>query len=462
MLDLLITHGTVVFPGVGLQKVDVGVRGERIAGFYGEGETLEARRAIDASGLVVMPGAIDPHVHFGIYQPLQEDTARDTKAAALGGYTSVVNYYRTAAPYLDTIPKVIDDMAQVSTIDFGLSLGLLTEQHVAEFEQSIRELGVTSWKFYRNYQGAVRTVFGIEDPLNLDDADFVDTLRRMQEISDELVLCVHCEDMALQRSIIKQMKQGPVENSLAALSRTSPGYGEAVSLLTTLYLNKIAGGNVFVVHLSAGASVDVLEQSSWLLESTGAVIETTPHYLILNEESPCGLLAKVGPPIHSAKDSERLWDGVSKGLITSLGSDNVPNTYAKKTEAGTDLWGTKYGFGGIGLELPLMISEGYHKRGIPLETIASLTSQQPARSFGLYPRKGAMQVSADADLVLVDLEKERDVTTDLPHVACDYSVYEGMKVKGWPVMTISRGEVIAENDQVLGKPGRGQYLRRAI
>lgn len=462
MLDLLISQGRVVFPGETLQDVEIGVRGECIAGFYQRGAAPEANRTVDATGLVVMPGGIDPHVHFGIYQPLAEDTERDTRAAALGGYTSIVNYYRTSSPYLQTIPKVIDDMAAVSTIDFGLSLGLLTEQHVAEFRDSARELGVTSWKFYRNYEGAIDRVFGVEDPLTLDDADFVDALRLMSEVSDKLVLCVHCEDMDLQRSIIKRMKQGHVENTLAALSKTSPGYGEAVSLLTTLYLNQIAGGNVFVVHLSAGASVDVLEKASWLVQNTGAVIETTPHYLILNEDSPCGLLAKVGPPIHSAQDSERLWDGIAQGLITSLGSDNVPNTYAKKTEAGTDLWGTKYGFGGVGLELPLMISEGYHKRGVPLETIASLTSRQPARSFGLFPKKGAMQVGADADLVLVDLESEREVSASLPHVACDYSVYEGMVIKGWPVMTISRGEIIAENDQVLGKPGRGQYLWREI
>ncbi len=462
MLDLLISRGEVVFPGLGVQKVDVGVQGERIAGFYGESDVPEAKRTIDATGLVVMPGGVDPHIHLGMFQPITEDTERDTKAAALGGYTSIVNTYRTAAPYLETIPKLIDNMAAVSTIDFALTLGLLTKQHVAEFEQSLRQLGVTSWKFYRCYEGVVKTTFKADDPLNLDDADFVDFLRLMQGISDKLLLCVHCEDMYLQRSIVKRMKREPVEGTLAELSTTSPGYGEAVSLLTTLYFTHIVGGNVYVVHLSASESVDVLEEFSWLLQSTGAVIETTPHYLILNEDCPCGLMAKVDPPIRSAQDSDRLWGGIAKDIIRAIGSDHVPSTYAKKTEGGTDVWGIKEGFGSIGLQLPLIISEGHHKRGVPLEIIASLTSQQPARSFGLFPKKGAMQVGADADMVLVDLEMEREVTTDLHHVACDYSVYEGLKIKGWPVMTISRGEVIAEKDQVLGKPGRGQYLRREI
>lgn len=463
MLDLTIVNGSVVFPGVGVQNVDIGVRQGVIAGLYNTGGAPEAKETIDASGLTVMPGVVDPHVHMGIYQPLAEDFERDSKAAALGGVTSTVNYYRHADTYLDTMEDIIDQASEVSIIDFGFSLGLLREKHVDEFEEVAKGFGISSWKFYRNYEWVVGERFGIDDPLNLDDADFLASLELMQRVSDKLLLCVHCEDMDIQRARMREMQKGEVEDTLAQFAQTSPGYAETISLLQTLYLTRLAGGgNVYIVHLSAGESVGLLAEFPELVDETGVTVETTPHYLNLTENAPCGLLAKVGPPIHAEEDQNRLWEGIAEGIITSMGSDHVPNFYEKKTEAGEDLWSVKYGFGSIGVEFPLIISEGYHSRGLPLETIASLMSQQPARSFGLYPKKGAIQLGSDADLVLVDLEKEQQITTDLPHVACDYSVYEGVQPQGWPVVTLSRGEVIAKDGEVLAEKGRGEYLPREL
>lgn len=463
MIDLVIKNGSVVFPGERVQRVNVGVNGGKIVGFLDETTTPEAAETIDAGRLHVFPGAIDPHVHLGISNNYLDDFEVDTKCAALGGYTTLVNYYRHSDSYLGTIAKMTEAAAAVSTIDFGFSLGLLRRQHWAELEEAVRETGVTSWKFYTQYEGVVANVFKVEDPLPLDDNDLLDTIKQFAALSDKLRLCVHCENMDITRAATARLKQRDHFNhTLAEFAETSPGYAEASSLLTAMYLAHVAGArNLYIVHLSAGASVDVLERSQWLQKETGTVVETAPHYLNLNKYSPCNLLGKVGPPVQSEWDRQRLWQGISAGYITCYGGDHIPYRPASK-KGGRHLWETRMGFGSIGVALPLMLTEGHQKRGLPLEHLAYMMSTGPAKSFALYPRKGAMRVGSDADFALVDLAQERTVTADMPEVSDGFSVYEGMTLKGWPVMTILRGKKIAAGRKVLVGPGYGNYLRREI
>ena len=463
MLDLVIQNGSVVFPGERVRDVSVGVTGGRISGFFDAASAPEARETIDARGLHLFPGAIDPHTHLGFYQPFQEDIGVDTRCAALGGYTSLVNYYRHAASYRGTIAEMIEAACRVSTIDFALSLGLLRRAHWDEFEEVVRETGVTSWKFYRQYEGEIGRRFKVDDALPLDDNDLLETLRRFGELSDKLLVCVHCEDMDIARAAARELREhGPDQSSLAAFAQSSPGYAETVSVLSALYLARIAGThNMYIVHLSSGLSVDLLERLRWLQAETGTVVETTPHYLNLTKHAPANLLAVVGPPIQEEWDRDRLWQAIGEGIITSYGGDHIPcRPLAKKT--GPTIWETKFGFGSTGVMLPLMLSEGHHRRGLPLEQLAYLMSTGPAKSFGLYPRKGAMEVGADADFAFVDLGLERTVSGDMPEVADGYSVYEGMTLKGWPVKTMLRGKLIAENRKLQVEPGYGQYLRREM
>ncbi len=459
-IDLLVKNGYAVIPGVGVDRADIGVAGGKIVGIYAPGAGPEAEASLDASGLYIFPGAIDPHVHIGIYNDLAVDFEAETRACAIGGITSIVNYYRGKESYQETAPGLIAAGEANSYIDFAFSLGLLTKQHLAEVETYIEKFGITSYKFYRNYQDDVARIFGVSDPLTLDSADMMEILQQFAAISDKLLLCVHCEDMDLQRKIAREVKARGSENSLRYFAQTSPDYVETVSLMSALYLNKIAGGNMYVVHLSAGSSVDLLEKEAELA-SSGVTVETCPHYLALTEESPCGLLGKVNPPIHTAADAEKLWEGIRKGLIQTIGSDNCPSNLAKKFSKGSGVWETLPGFPSAGMILPVLISEGYHRRGISLETIAEVTSAAVAKAFHLYPQKGAIKVGADADLAIVDLDWEREVKPEI-FGASDYSVYDGMKLKGWPVFTVSRGEIIMEKDRVTGSKGRGRYLKRNV
>src|SRR5699024_5264615 len=275
-VDLLIQNGTVVFPKSDVQQVNIGVTDGKIVGIYERDERVEATETIDATGLHVMPGVIDAHQHLGIYNSTEEDF-RDTKQHAVGGITTVVNYDRQPVSYLEFFPKVKKIGEENSYIDFSYSLGILTEQHIDELEEVVNRFGLTSFKFFRNYERQLNDKFNIENGINLSSMDLMRLLQTFKEISPKLLLGVHCENMDINRYLTEELKKQDVSDTLQTWSKTSPGYAEAESLLSTLYLNHIVGGNVFCVHLSSGASVDVLEKVPWLLES-GVKIETCPHY----------------------------------------------------------------------------------------------------------------------------------------------------------------------------------------
>lgn len=458
-IDLLIRNGSVVFPRVGVKNVDIAVADGKIIGIFDSGEELAAERTIDAEGLHILPGVIDAHQHLGIYNSIEEDFI-DTKEHAVGGITTVVNYDRQPVSYLEWFPEVQKIGEANSYIDFTYSLGILKEEHLNELDTIVDKLGITSFKFFRNYERQLNDKFEITDGINLSPHDLKRILERFQEVSPKLLLGVHCENMDINRSLTKQVKEEGKEDGLRTWSETSPGYAEAESLLSTLYINHIAGGNIQIVHLTSGASMDVLENVPWLLEK-GVKVETCPHYLTLTEDSPVGLKAKVGPPIHGEYDKERLWEGIESGIINAIGTDHVPNSTATKFGKGEGAFDALFGFPSAGTLLPLMVSEGHLKRGIPLERIADITSFSVAESFNL-PTKGRIEVGADADFAILDLAKAKKVSPEMLHSKSDYSLYEGQEVAGWPVYTIGRGEVIVEDGVPVSQNGRGKFIRRTI
>ncbi len=458
-LDLLLKNGHVVFPGEEVKKANIGVRNGKIVGIYDHGDVYDAVKVLDVEGLYVFPGLVDAHEHLGIYNSVADDFA-DTMQNAIGGVTTVVNYYREPKGYHEVVPKLIEDAEANSFIDFSFSLGILTEQHIDELEEYVEKYKLTSFKFFRNYERRLNTIFNIDNGIDLSAADLVRLLTKFKEISPKMLLAIHDENMDINRYLTKELMSQEVEDSLRTWSKTSPGYAEAESVLSTLYLNQVVGGNVFLVHLSAGASVDVLEKVPWLTQR-GVKVETCPHYLLLTEDSPAGLKAKVGPPIHSKWDQDRLWEGIKNGIINAIGTDHCPSNRTKKFSKGEGVWETLFGFPGVGGLLPLMITEGL-KRGISLERIADITSKQVADSFNL-PQKGRIEVGADADFAIVDLNKEQIISHELFYSACDYSVYEGIKVVGWTEYTISRGDIIVANGKpATDKKGRGKFIPRYI
>ncbi|MFQ5905631.1 MAG: dihydroorotase family protein [bacterium] len=457
MVDLVIKNGQVVFPGEGVRRVHIAVHEGTIAGLCSDNLPVGAAQVIDADGLWVMPGAIDGHVHCGNFLAYEDDIQKETQSAAIGGVTTIVNYFKGDRSFHETVPGWIDTASQLSTTDYAFHLQLLTNQQLAEVPEYVERYGVTSFKINMVWRGITQKVFGTDR--EVDDGFILAVMEKLVSVSPRLLLLIHCENVEIRRQRIAELK-GQGEDTLAFLERLSPDFAETESVYRTLYLAHITGARVFLVHLSAGSSVDALTDVPWTLAPGQIVAETCPHYLVLDMNAPAGLKATVSPPIRTAQDSDRLWDGIARGLITVAGSDTNPRRLEEKM--GPDVWSVKPGFGGVGLLLPLMISEGYHRRGLPLETIVNTLTKEPAKAYNLYPKKGSLEVGTDADLVLVDPELEKQVTTEMLMDNSDFCIYEGMKIKGWPVLTLSRGVVIARDGQPVVQPGHGEYLFRQV
>lgn len=461
MSEKIIRNGNVVFEN-SVEKADILIKGEKIAAILSPGTYEGNANVIDAEGLYVMPGTIDPHMHMGLYKPLGDAFRCDTPRQAVGGLTTLINYHRGKGNYFETTVEAIKEGEENSLVDFAISLGLCAKVHLQQLEGFIEKLGVTSFKFFFDKQDIAHLFYDIpkEEALTLDKADLYYILKQLREISPKLLLCVHCEDPDVFRALERELKSDmSLPDDLKTFEKSRPTFVETACVADSMWLNSVVGGNMYVVHTAAGSTVDMYET---LKEKFGGnvTLETCPQYLTLTNEAPCGLLAKVNPPLHSQSDIERLWKGIADGSVKTMGTDNVPVRKAKRYERGTGVWDVFVGFGGPGMILPTLISEGYHKRNIPLWRLSQVNSINTARVFNL-PNKGEIKVGYDADFAIVDLEWERTIDESL-FGDSDFSIYEGMTFKGWPRYTISRGEVIQKDGVVCAECGRGKYIRRSI
>lgn len=451
MFDLLLTNGKAVLKE-GIREVAVGITGEKIAGVFSHHLDLKAEKKMDLGGNFILPGVIDPHTHFGIYNDWQADFRTESAMAAQGGVTTVINFHRSADDYLDLLPQLISSAEQETLIDFKLHLGIITEKQIQLIPEYFQKWGISSYKFYANYKGVVQSKFGADDGLNLDHGDLWAIMVKLKETSPETVLCVHCENMDIRHYCSSHLKE--VEDSLEYLTKKTPDFVETDFMLSSLYLAQKLGVRIYAVHISSGESIKMLREVPYLRR--GGVIETCPHYLVENVASGAGLLPKIDPPVRFKSDNEEIWKGIEEGIVDTIGTDHCANLLAKKQ--GTGIEDTLLAFSSSGLQLPILLDEGYHQRGISLNRIADLLSVNTAKAFGLYPQKGSLLPGTDADLVVVDLEKEREISTDYLEGSSDYSIYQGRKVKGWPVLTVLRGNIIAEDGEITAESKYGRYL----
>ena len=459
MKEWLLANGTVVFEN-DVQKADILVRDEKIAAIFAPGQAPQCEQALDVSGLYVMPGAIDPHMHLGLYEDFAESYREDTKREAIGGLTTLIDYHRGKGDYFETTAAEIKAGEENSLVDFALSLGLCAKKHMTELEDYVKKIGITSFKFFFDKQDIAHTFYDIpkEAALTLDKADLYDMLKRLVEIDPRLLLCVHCEDPDMFRAFLwEKQKEKPDSISMADYDAARPDFAESNCVAGAMLINGEVHGNMYVVHTSAKKSLDVYRALKAGTECGSVALETCPKYLLLDKNS-VNMNAKVNPALRAPADIEALWDGIRDGTVRTIGTDNVPVSLAKKYEKGNTLWDVFVGFSSPGIALPTLISEGYHKRQIPLPTLSQVASINTARLFQL-PGKGEIKVGYDADFAVIDLDWERTIDKSLFGFS-DFSIYEGLTLKGWPRYTISRGEVIQKDGVITAKPGRGKYLFR--
>lgn len=476
--DLVVKNGFVVFPYVGVQKADIGVKGEKIAAIDVDIPVATAARVIDAGGRYVFPGAVDSHFHIGIYRPLADDAVSESTSAASGGVTTILSYFRTGqdylnkiGPYREILPELLELSEKSFLVDFGYHLACMTEEHISEIEWLVKEGGVCTLKYYMFYK--LLTLAGATPEANnylmIDNAvDFGFLYKFMKEVGrvnqlykdyGTVSLSVHCENPEIIRATQAEVRANPSGNPMKDYSNARPPWQEELAINEVAIMSRHTNCPVNLLHLSSKAAVEAGLDVCRRYPETPFLLEGTLHHLGLSNDMPLEQKAKVNPPLRSDQDVEFLWRAVLEDKIKTVVSDHACATLEKKQG---DLWSSLPGFGGTSLMFPVLVTEGHHKRGLPLHRIAELSSANPARYHNLYPKKGAIMVGSDADFAIVDIDTEKEVTLENLFTAQEFSPELGMRFKGWADYTILRGQIIFENGKVQGKPGNGKFIKRPV
>ncbi|SMQ85699.1 dihydropyrimidinase [Devosia lucknowensis] len=460
MFDLVIHSGLVALPGQEPALLDIAVSDGRIAAILEPGTAVEAAAHIDASGKFVMPGALDVHVHLGhgadiSYPRAASDARSETSAAASGGVTTIVPFILSAQEHSTIFDEIRSVTEAGSHIDFGYHLIISTEEQLAQVPRYIADYGIPSFKIFMNNRGGEGKRLGLPD---IDDA----FLFRLAQACAEngAVLCPHPENIEVVHFLRQQVMAKDPEglNGLTSWNESRPPFVEADAIQRAARLCQAAGAPIYVVHTSSGEALDAAIAARQ--HGVSITIETCPHYLTHDVTWERGTVGKINPPLREPSDREALWAGIASGAIDTVASDHVHRTIAGK-EGG--IWKASPGCPGLETLLPVMLTEGHHRRGISLERVVALLCENPARAMGLWGRKGALAPGFDADIVLVDLDAEYRLETSDILSDAGYSIYEGMPFKGRVTNTLVRGvEVYRDGAMIADTAGHGRYLRRNL
>jgi dihydropyrimidinase len=450
MLDLVIAQGTIV-TAEGSARADVGIRGGKIAAL---GHRLVGRQRIDASGMLILPGGVDEHVH--LQMPVGDVVSSDdfytgTVAAAFGGTTSVIDFAeaRQGEPLVQALMARRAEADGKVTIDFGLHMTLssASDKTLAQVPACI-VAGAASFKLYMAYEG-----------LRLDDGGLLAALEALRVHGGRAL--VHAENHhAIAYLVARALESGQIgpENH----PHTRPALLEAEAVHRLLALAWLTNTPVTVAHLSCEAGLSEVRiarargQAVW--------VETCPQYLLL-DESEChrpgfeGAQYVMSPPLRGEADRAALWAGLQAGEVNTVATDHCPFFFAtQKARGRTDFSRIPGGAPGIETRLMLLYEFGVRRGRLTPERWVELCCTEPARRFGLAPRKGTLTVGSDADVVVWDPDRRATLSYRMLHQNVDYCPYEGWEVRGFPVTVLSRGETIVREGEFLGEAGRGRFL----
>lgn len=448
--DLRLTGGQVYLHGTGVAAVDLLVKGGVISGIVAPEVEASAREVVDLNGKLVLPGAIDPHVHLGkdIRVPRDPDDALlETASAAAGGITSMLVYLMSGDSYAEVAPAAQKVMAEHSLVDFGFHLCVGSQEHVEEIPGYIRDLGISSFKFFMNFRGEEGSYLGL--PGN-DDGYMYDVLGTAADHG--AMINPHPENIELVWKL-KSRKIDESRGPLSAWNQSRPDFVEAEAVQRVAYMARVTGASVYAVHTSSQLALEAMRLQQQAYENL--FVETCTHYLTLTTESDAGTYGKVNPPLRERQDLEALWVALADGRVDTVGSDHNARHRSFKEK---DVWSASAGFPGTGGVLPLTLAEGL-RRGVPLERLVDATSTRSAKLFGMYPRKGTIRVGSDADLAVVDLDGHTTITAATQHSGAEYTPWEGTEVPLSVVHTIVRGRFVVRDGEVDMTP-TGTYLVR--
>jgi dihydropyrimidinase/dihydroorotase len=468
-VDLVVRNGRVVTPA-GVIAGGVAVAGETIVAVDADARLPAAHRVLDARGQYVLPGLIDAHVHMAseedasIADGLRQNMPVETDGALHGGVTTFGHFVgQRNEPLVPNVRTTIREGNRWSHVDFFMHAIVSAEGHFAE-QPEVWSLGVTSFKhFFNAYKP--RPTEGLAWLGGPSDSGMLfRSLRFCARQGAPAVAVVHAEDIDLI-AVLEDELRAAGRRDLGAWSDARPNVAEASRIHLAIELAKAAGAPLYVAHLSTAEGADLVaaaRRDGWPVWA-----EVTPHHLTHtgDMEAEVGCWGKVNPPLRARRDCERLWRALHDGGVTCLGSDHGTGgrTCATKQKGPKhdNIWAARSGNrGGMEHFLPVMMTFGVNAGRLSIEDLARIGAANTAKVFGLYPRKGALIPGADADLVLVDPDREAVVDDGFYHGVCEVSVYRGWRFKGLATTTIVRGRVMMEERQTVAAPGWGRYVAR--
>lgn len=461
---MLITNASAVVPKVGIVETNIMIEDGKIKALTNSIGNVSASQKIDARSRYVLPGAIDPHVHYGVYTPIDEAARTESRSAAVGGVTTMIRMLRLYESYREVTRQL---KASIGThfIDYAIHASILGSSQIKDVS-FLKEIGINSLKIYMNLGAELNHIYMDQDP----GADQIK--EREVNMTDELLsviveegakthstVLVHAENPNTCSELIRLGKEKK-ENGLKAWSNSRPASSEVDSIAKVSALGRKFGASLYFVHVGSTAALDaILAQREKGMSNY--YIETCPHYLTHTVDFD-SVKGKVVPPIRCKSDLQSMWSAIRNGIVDTIGTDHVANRLDMKVGNG-DIWSALAGFPGIATMLPVLLSHGVNQQRIGIERVAEITSYNAAKIFGMYPKKGTIEPGSDADLTIADLDLEQKVTPELLQSYSDYTIYDGQKLKGWPVTTIVRGRVVMEDGVVDENAlGHGEFVPRPV
>lgn len=453
MYDLLIKNGRIVTTD-DVSEGNIAVRDGKIAAILAAGDEPEAKETIDAKGNYVFPGAIDTHAHLNDpgYE-WREDYAHGTAAAAAGGYTTIIDMPLQNEPALTNaqiFDRKVDKVSPNAYIDYCFWGGLVPDNF--DDLKGLDEKGCVAFK---SFIGPVSP-----DYSSLNYGQTYEAMQIIKEFGGRAGF--HCEDYSMIKWQEQRMKkEGRLDWQGFLDSR--PVAAEMLATVDIIELAKATGCKAHICHVSSPDVAQRIKEAQQ--EGYDITAETCSHYLSLTDQDVIekGPLFKCAPPLRSKEDVDRLWSYVEDGTFSGIASDHSPCSYDEKYNEVLgakinnvfDVWG---GISGIQSGFQVSFNEGCVKRGICPSVLANAMAKQPARAFGIYGKKGDIKIGFDADLLIVDPNKEWEITEESLLYVNKISAFVGMKGKGIPVYTILRGRTVARDGKVVGEKGSGELV----
>jgi allantoinase len=480
--DLIIRDVRVVRPG-GPEPVaaDIAVTAGKVCD-VGPGLTVpEGAEVHEGRGLLAFPGVVDAHQHWGIYNPLSDDTATESRACAQGGVTTSLTYIRTGqyylnrgGPYSEVFPEVLAAAEGRSYVDYAFHLAPMQRSHIDEIPALVREHGVTSFKIFMFYgshglhgRSTDQSDFlMIPEGERYDIAHFEFVMRGIQaareanpDIADQISLSLHCETAEIMTAYTRMVEEEGALSGLEAYSASRPPHSEGLAVTIASYLAHETGlPTINLLHLSSAKAMEAAMLMARTFPHVDFRREVTIGHLLADVTTADGIGGKVNPPLRPRADVEALWEHLLAGDVSWVVSDHACCREEKKFGADAeDVFAAKSGFGGTEYLLPGLVGEG-RKRGLSMATVAELVSANPARRLGL-PTKGDIAPGFDADIALVDPDRSFTVDPALSESTQEYTPFRGMEIGATVRTTFLRGQIVFDEGAVVGEP-TGRYLHR--